>query len=249
MDVSIDEFQRLLPFKHKGVANFRVWSHAMIDTWAEADDWVYDYIIYGDSFFDTLPADVRRPVSQQVPHVFSRLFGESRHPNAPEGCGMFGKIDRDEWLQMSRKYSRHSLQERAYVWQEAIALHRQMNRKDARMIELLENLLAHESYVIQRIAKTQRKTDLYNIRVIMAHWVKVHNEIVAHWTPGYVDQMYTFVSDIQEKEFIRSTSHGKVPGLRSACTEIEAMDEYLDGRGFASVNDLNLFPFIDGTTD
>lgn len=237
MDVSIDEFQRLLPFKHKGVANFRVWSHAMIDAWDEAHDWVYEYLVQGDRFFDTLPADIRRRLSQQVPHVFAHLYGESRDPDAPEGCGMNGNIDRGEWLRMSEKYSRHSLEERALVWQEAIALHRLLNHKRARMIELLENLLAHESYVIQRIAKTERKTDLYNIRLILTHWVNVHNEIVAHWTPERVDQMYTFVSDIKEKEFLRSTSHGKVPGVRSGCTEIEAIDEYLDGRGFASVND------------
>lgn len=121
----------------------------------------------------------------------------------------------------------------------AISLHKELKHREAYLVAILENLLNHELYVIERLARTPRSVTLLEIFNILHFWSKAHNFILEVWDPELIDQTFTFLGDnVSQKMCIQTAKKYRVvPGLRSCISEMTALDEFLDRRDYASIED------------
>lgn len=245
-DKAIKMFAKYMPVKYRGVENYRSWSHAMVDTWSKVSPIVSKYLIEGDAAFEDLPPGIRDSVRDGTHDLFREGFVRS----SLEAVSGPSFLDRDKWLWTSDEYRTHPIYERSKVWKYAISLHKEMNHREAYLLAILENLLNHELYVIDRLARTPRSISLLEILDILCFWYKAHNFILEVWDPELIDQTFTFVPDNGSRKMYIETAkkYRAVPGLRSCISEMAALDEFLNRRQYASIDDPYPFGINEAST-
>lgn len=143
---TVDVFVKALPYRHRGIANFKLWLTGVVDTWSRVNPVVVDCMAGGEAYIGLLSKEEHSEVQ--------RYFQQGVSKSADKGYFSdetgFVSITLKTCQEYNDKNTTHTLNQRARVWEYLIELRKNGELNEAYRVAGLERLLIEEWYCIER---------------------------------------------------------------------------------------------------